>query len=89
MMQNYYRLCGNGNNVFQHWIARTREDGISPWISTRMNDIHEVNNEQHPFHSEFWRVHPEARRSMYHDVGWADRALDFGRQDVRDRLCLY
>lgn len=85
MMQNFYQLCGNGKNVFQHWIAKTREAGISPWISTRMNDIHEVNDERHPFHSEFWREHPEARRSMYHDVGWSDRALDFGRQDVRDR----
>ena len=78
------RLATNGSNVFQTWIARCREKGISPWISTRMNDVHSVENDQHPLHSSFWRSHPEYRRVPYHFANLSDRALDFGQKAVRD-----
>ena len=85
LMKCARRLALDGGNVFKTWMARSRRNGISPWISTRMNDVHGVENEAHPLHGTFWKIHPEYRRAPYHDTAWTDKALDFGRQEVRDR----
>jgi hypothetical protein len=81
---NARQVNGDGKNVYCDWIQRSRELGVSPWISMRMNDIHCVDNEQHPIHSSFWRNHPERRRVGYRFKEWQDKALDFGREDVRE-----
>jgi hypothetical protein len=85
LLRNMLQLNGGGKNVYVAWIQRSREQGVSPWISMRMNDIHNVDNEQHPFHSAFWKNHPERRRVGYRFKKWEDKALDFGREDVRER----
>lgn len=79
------KLQDGGIDVYRRWIARCRETGISPWISTRMNDIHSVDNERFPLHSDFWKAHPEMRRTPYHFTSWPDKALDFGQKAVRNR----
>ena len=50
----------------------------------RMNDIHNVDDEQSFMHSEFWRQHPEFRRTPYRFSFWTDRAFDYGWQEVRE-----
>lgn len=65
------------------WLRRAREKGLSPWVSIRMNDLHNVEDERHPLHSDFWRAHPEFRRIPYRGE-MRDKALDFGREEVRD-----
>lgn len=79
-----WRLDHDGIDVYAHWIARSRRRGISPWLSTRMNDIHEVNDEKSYIHSEFWRSRPDLRRVQYRFVEWQDRALDYGKAEVRE-----
>ncbi|MBY0503920.1 MAG: hypothetical protein K2X03_08415 [Bryobacteraceae bacterium] len=66
------------------WIARARQHGMSPWISMRMNDLHNVEDEASYMHSTFWRQHPEFRRSPWRFSSGADRALDFGQAEVRE-----
>ncbi len=39
-------------------IQRCRYDGISPWITLRMNDCHCNAIPTHPFHGSFWRENP-------------------------------
>ncbi len=73
-----------GIDVYARWIACARQHGISPWLSMRMNDIHNVDDERSFMHSEFWREHPEFRRVPYRFTSWADRAFDYGRQEVRE-----
>jgi len=65
-------------------VSRCRERGISPWISIRMNDIHDVDQPDSVMHSTFWKQHPEFRRVPYRFEGWNDRALDYARPEVRD-----
>jgi hypothetical protein len=73
-----------GIDVYKRWIARARQHGISPWLSMRMNDVHNVDDEACYMHSEFWRSHPEFRRVPYRFSAWTDRALDYGREEVRE-----
>ncbi|MFP4029237.1 MAG: hypothetical protein ACLFWL_15730 [Candidatus Brocadiia bacterium] len=75
-----------GIDVYKRWIARSRKHGISPWLSMRMNDIHNVNDRDSYIHSDFWRKNPELWRVQYRFNQWQDRALDYGRQKVREHV---
>lgn len=77
-------LAQRGIDPYSLWIARARRKGLSPWISMRMNDLHNVDDPDSYMHSTFWREHPEFRRLAWRSVDWRDRALDFGRAEVRD-----
>jgi hypothetical protein len=66
------------------WIERARQKGLAPWISMRMNDLHNVDDPDSFMHSTFWREHPEYRRVPWRAVDWRDRAFDFSHQAVRD-----
>ena len=57
--QNAKRLFAAGLDPYQVWIGRCREKGLSPWLSMRMNDVHDVDNPDNFMHSSFWRAHPE------------------------------
>lgn len=60
--RNARRLHEAGLDPYAVWIARCRERGISPWLSMRMNDVHNADDPASYMHSEFWRRHPELRR---------------------------
>jgi len=78
-----WQLNNSGVDVYKLWIARCRKKGISPWISVRMNDVHNVDDERNYIHSDFWRENPQFRRVPYRFTEWTDRALDYGRPEVR------
>ncbi|MFN7938110.1 MAG: hypothetical protein U0R19_32575 [Bryobacteraceae bacterium] len=79
-----WQLHEDGIDLYARWIAQARKHKLSPWVSMRMNDIHNVDDEKAYIHSEFWRAHPEYRRVPYRFAGWPDRAFDYGRQEVRE-----
>ena len=79
-----WQLDHMGIDVYARWIARCRRHGISPWLSMRMNDVHNVDDERCYIHSEFWREHPEYRRVPYRFAEWVDRAFDYGQPAVRE-----
>ena len=79
-----WQLAHDGIDVYQVWIARARQKQISPWISMRMNDLHNVDDERCFIHSEFWRAHPQFRRVPYRGSRWIDRALDYSHAEVRE-----
>jgi hypothetical protein len=79
-----WQLDHAGIDVYARWIARARKLGLSPWLSTRMNDLHNVDDERSYMHSEFWRQNPQFRRVPYRGERWTDKALDFGRAEVRE-----
>ena len=70
------------------WIARCREKQISPWLSMRMNDVHNVDDVDNYIHSSFWRKHPDYWR-VPGGKGWTDRALDYGIPEVREHAMAY
>lgn len=74
-----------GIDVYKVWLNETRRLGRRAVISIRMNDVHDVANEKHFFHSEFWREHPEYRREkdtpLVNDNPM-NKALDFAHPEV-------
>lgn len=84
--KNAKRLYERGIDPFAYLIERSRKNGISPWISMRMNDIHYVNNIDHPHHTEFWRNNrrlwrdPEIRAGKPTSL----RALHYKHPEVRE-----
>jgi hypothetical protein len=63
-------------------VARCRHDGISPWISLRMNDCHNGNEPGHPLHGSFWKKNPQFRRK--NGEGNFAYCLDYAHREVRD-----
>ena len=83
-MDNARILHERGLDPYAVWIARCREKGISPWLSMRMNDVHDVPNVKSFMHSTFWLEHPEYWRVPENSGGWTERALDYGVPAVRE-----
>jgi hypothetical protein len=82
-MDNAKLLDERGLDPYQIWIARCRVQGISPWLSMRMNDLHSVDNVKNFMHSTFWLKHPEFWR-VPGGNSWIDRALDYSVPEVRE-----
>lgn len=83
-MDTALRFHTAGIDVYKLWIDRCRKFDISPWITMRMNDVHSVDNEQHPIHSTFWRENPQLRRIAYKLTSGYDQAFDYSHKEVRD-----
>lgn len=77
---DYYRA---GLDVYALWTERCRERKISPWLSVRMNDGHDLDYVESFLHSDFWRTHPEYWISQAPDRN-ASRAFDYAHKEVRD-----
>ena len=86
--ENARLLDERGLDPYAAWIARCREKEISPWLSMRMNDVHNADDAENYIHSSFWRKHPEFWR-VPGGGGWTDRALDYGRPEVRQHSMDY
>lgn len=63
-------------------IKRCRSRDVSPWITLRMNDCHENDNMDHPFHGSFWKKNPQFYRK--NSPGYFACCLDYAHQEVRD-----
>ena len=77
--RKYYELHRLGiDDAFALLVARSREKGISPWISLRMNDMH-YNEDPHRM-NPFWNDNPQfwTRKKPGFDNGF-----DFTRPEVR------
>lgn len=83
-VDNARLLHERGLDPYAVWIARCREKGISPWISMRMNDVHDVDNPKNFMHSTFWVNHPEYWRVPGSTGAWVDRALNYAIPEVRE-----
>lgn len=86
--KTYRKLIGNMLEVHRQGVdyparvlLRCRQRGISPWVSLRMNDVHENDNLDHPFHAELWRK-PALFRQGH--PGYFARALDYAHPEVRE-----
>ncbi|NQT15319.1 MAG: hypothetical protein HQ582_21360, partial [Planctomycetes bacterium] len=83
--QNAKRLFEAGLDPYAVWIGRSREKGVSPWLSMRMNDVHDVGDAGNFMHSSFWREHPEYWRVPNGSAGpWTNRAMNYTHAAVRE-----
>ena len=83
-VDNSRLLDERGLDAYAVWIARAQEKKISPWLSMRMNDVHNVDDPASYIHSSFWVKHPEYWRVPGSKGSWVDRALDYGIAEVRE-----
>lgn len=75
----------DGIEMHSVWIEELRRIGIRPWISIRMNDIHDSTNKDAFLPSEFTQSHPEYHRASHRgDTGYYDYALDYSHKEVRE-----
>ena len=78
-------LFDKGIDPYHVWIKRCRERGISPWLSPRINDSHNAD-QQNPFRSTtFWRNHDELHcEPGYRGKDQSKTTLNFALQPVQD-----
>ncbi|MBO4344304.1 MAG: hypothetical protein J5833_01025 [Victivallales bacterium] len=79
-------LHDRGIDPYKVWIARSREKGVSPWLSIRMNDVHNITSRNFFRTCNFWREHPELRRNTEEcdpNVWWEEYAFDYSKEPVR------
>lgn len=79
-------LADQGVNFHERAYARMRTHGIASWATIRMNDLHDCDQPDSPLLSSFFLDQRERGllRVPYRLSGWPERALDWGREDVRD-----
>ena len=78
-----------GIDPYKVMVRRARDNGVSPWMSMRMNDIHFVTSDKLARTTRFWRDHPEFRiypeeKALGSKRPWTDFTLDFAHKEVRD-----
>ena len=66
-------------------INRCRERGVAAWLSVRMNDCHGLESDQSPWPSKFMRANPHLARVPYQQFARADRAMNHGSPQIRER----
>lgn len=83
----------SGVDAYAIWIRRCREKGVSPWLTFRMNDVHNVNHpEKRCIVDEYWDNHPELRRCgrdfkvVYDNEAWERFTFDYAQKPVRERM---
>jgi len=80
-LRSFYNLYKQGCDYPQRFLASARKDHIAGWISIRMNDCHFGDRPNNPYHSEFWRKHPEW---YLRDGGCTGTELDYAQPEVRE-----
>jgi len=72
-------------DMYKIWIERSRYNGISPWISIRMNDIHNNQDEGHFLLSSFFEENKHMRRVTHRpNSNYFDNALDYTFPEVQE-----
>lgn len=91
LLTNSKLLAERGVDFIRVWIDRARAKGVSPWLSMRMNDVHDMFLPSSSSVSTFWLDHPECRIVPGSDgwrngkPTWRDAGLDYAHPEVRAR----
>jgi len=83
---NLKKMLDLGIDPMQRMIDRCRTRRISPWVSIRMNDVHDAHLLRSPLHSRLWLAHHEYWRYPDRFRAWTDRCFNYGRKPVRDNM---
>ncbi len=81
---NIQLMRDGGVDPMRRMIDRCRQKGIRPWVSMRMNDVHDAHLARSPLHSRFWLEHRDYWRYPERFTAWNDRCLNYGLAPVRE-----
>jgi hypothetical protein len=71
-------------DMYAVWFEQCRKDGLTSWLSVRMNDCHCNNMDDHLLLSEFFLNNKQLRRVTHHNYdNYFNNCLDYGREQVR------
>ena len=82
--ENLRLMLDAGVDPTGRMLRRCAQRGIGPWVSIRMNDVHDANLLRSPLHSRFWTEHHEYWRYADRFRAWNDRCFNYGLKPVRD-----
>ena len=74
-------LRDRGIDPYEVWIRRCRKNGISPWLSPRMNDGHNADREWPLRNTTFWRTRTDLHCATNR---FGRGVLNFAHREVRD-----
>ena len=73
-----------GIEMHKLWVQTLRSIGIRPWISVRMNDIHETDRPDSFLFSDFYKTHRAMNRASHRSpASYYEYGLDYLYEDVR------
>ncbi len=77
-----------GTDYVGLWCETFPEIGINPWLSFRMNDVHELltslnANQPSVLVAEFYYTRPDLFRVRHREMRYTDVGLDYGLEEVR------
>jgi len=78
-----------GIDVYGVWIAQCRELGLRPWISIRMNDCHEPDEETSSLRGDFFYEAREKGWMIGEEYGYYRNCFDYGVSEVREKMLDY
>ena len=84
--RNAKLLHDAGIDTYKVMIGRCRKKGISPWLTMRMNDVHNTEDRSNFQHSSFWLNNIDLWREPNHEHG---SGLNYKYQKVRDHQMAY
>ena len=82
MVGQMQRLAASGCDYLARALARCREEGITPGVSVRMNDMHDAPIPDSHLFSRFYREHPEWPLDNP-SAGWGRAGLNYAVPEVR------
>ncbi len=82
VIHNMWKVQQEGVDYPARVLARCRLRKMAAWISLRMNDCHDNDIPNHPFHGSFWVENPQLRRQNC--TGYFATCLDFAQPKVRE-----
>ena len=87
LLHNLYLLEQRGIDPYERWLRRSREVGISPWISIRMNDLHHLQMSITERRELLAAADPPQHRARYREVmNVEDGAPDYAVPEVYDHF---
>ena len=71
-------------DIYDIWTKRCRKNGVSPWITMRMNDVHWVNIPGYFRSTTFWKTRRDLWRYANPGREWMDAEFNYAKKEVRD-----
>jgi len=78
------RLADQGCDYLARALARCRKKRITPGVTVRMNDMHDVPWPGSNLFGKFYMAHPELRLQNPSVCGWSATGLNYEHKAVRD-----
>ena len=77
-------------DMYAVWFDQCRKDGLTSWLSVRMNDCHCNNMDDHFLLSQFFLNNKQLRRVTHHHYdNYFNNNLDYGQEQARQHCLDY